>query len=1343
MREWNNTSKSETPRLIYRNKIESCDHTRQKIVDRKEFFTAPVALKSCLDRRRNSMTSAGQGFVKKLLFPSFADAGANDAFRGGDSNAGSEAPTEIIDNRSSQHGSEGKMSGSTTESTISTEFEHAVHPPKHRPFFPSTDPVPRPQLTARSISMIADVGSFHSSSLPLKQLRDSTELDSSCLTVTSSLIGQYLVGSDTTDNTPEKGNTNNQSEQGDEGNADESMSDVNSTASEMGTVIGVSSSRLADVNAMALMTPAQEDFDYDDDDNFDYSLPNREEVDGAGLALPTLDEKENKKSTEENNSASAIVSAAFRRLGKRMPGTVSAPSTPKATSKVEDYLKYANYQKFTAPASVSLRSPGSSAHLVFYKKEGIRPALSPRFSKSSPPATSGSLENQPALLRHANSLASPLRFARGCLSFDNTVDDLSHQPSVNHHGLGDIPESSPSRQNYAILQSKSWDPSSSSTPKAGPASAFRIQELQRAFDFRLTSGSNVHHMTDHSPATMNTQDAFVLQAPHKIEIEREDALDILACLVERSVAFDNENNGQKKLYLCEINEAGSKDDEQIQLDDDKVSTYVESGAGRVYREKGEDEITSPPKNRRKRLDLADQSNTEAVTNELVTALCELREISSEHQTGFFSHAARMKAVDELLQSHTYAVEMKRAAKSASVWLRSIGRTDMTGYGSDYANLNKRRISEAASVGTAKDGSPTSLIQSAGEEEVDNSLFVDKMDILAWKAMIHSAEQRANDKEECASRLNEELSLCRAEIGRLKNASRSEMIFTSPNRSILDYDDEESASSEAVSKADAHVNTFDGLPHTLSDIPVHDTSFDPSFISTNKQDHRNLNVLAEAMKESILLKASLFRANEVIRKLHSQLASGDSSDLPIVSIEDSDLIQEMEEYKEALRKAQQLENRLANHASLSSEEHNVSVRSDERMVNVKMLDAENFSTDWEELSPGLPPPPDHDLRSPIVAALLQQWTSDPAKHDSLISWMERSMREIDPEMIPPLTLSSLDYQSRDGFAMHVLPILLKRSDIHLDVKTRLHRRTTYDMAVTVTRATSLAIRAHHDETPIQHHSTTSHMMTCKATTIGGSLLDESMATEIGGTRGRVLNYLRTGSFAQASDIGNGSVSHSTVTTHITNASKLKSRLPPPSLSTSQPSQTRDSLQYFPGGDSLCDEASVGSSMTGTSSQKNGHQSGLINAFGNTFGGFLSRRHKTPSHHSLSSEDSPPTEPALLRQFPYGSTHQEGSDEQPYHRVVSAPPGRIGVTFVQYRGHAMVSDVAPESPLSGWVFPGDILIAIDEVPVSGMRVRDIVKLLTARKERQRALRVISSHAMNEFTLNQSALSDVVQN
>ena len=50
----------------------------------------------------------------------------------------------------------------------------------------------------------------------------------------------------------------------------------------------------------------------------------------------------------------------------------------------------------------------------------------------------------------------------------------------------------------------------------------------------------------------------------------------------------------------------------------------------------------------------------------------------------------------------------------------------------------------------------------------------------------------------------------------------------------------------------------------------------------------------------------------------------------------------------------------------------------------------------------------------------------------------------------------------------------------------------------------------------------------------------------------------------------------------------------------------------------------------------------------------------------------------------------------------------MTFVQYRGHAIISDVYKDSPLAGWVFPSDILIAIDEVPVSGTnRVSSIFK------------------------------------
>lgn len=70
-------------------------------------------------------------------------------------------------------------------------------------------------------------------------------------------------------------------------------------------------------------------------------------------------------------------------------------------------------------------------------------------------------------------------------------------------------------------------------------------------------------------------------------------------------------------------------------------------------------------------------------------------------------------------------------------------------------------------------------------------------------------------------------------------------------------------------------------------------------------------------------------------------------------------------------------------------------------------------------------------------------------------------------------------------------------------------------------------------------------------------------------------------------------------------------------------------------------------------------------------------------------------------------------------------------MEYCGHAMVSNVSEDSPLAGWIFPSDILIAIDDVTVSGLRTRDIVKLLTNRVKQQRNLRMVSAVAMNELT------------
>jgi hypothetical protein len=322
------------------------------------------------------------------------------------------------------------------------------------------------------------------------------------------------------------------------------------------------------------------------------------------------------------------------------------------------------------------------------------------------------------------------------------------------------------------------------------------------------------------------------------------------------------------------------------------------------------------------------------------------------------------------------------------------------------------------------------------------------------------------------------------------------------------------------------------------------------------------------------------------------------------------------------------------------------------VNIRMLDGENFVTDWNDLSPSMPGPPDHELRSPIVASILEAWTSDQSLHESLVAWMDQILGGSDPESIPPLTLSSLDHQVRDGFTLHVLPLLFRRPDIRVDVKSRVHRRTTYDISVSVDSL------------------------------LGCDLPPRDVPKSNG----------------------------STATTRVT------------------PILTSSRLSY--------DE------MTEDIGSPDDALPGLMSTLGGALGGLLTRR-KGPNQESLPLE-GPPSNMETILESPSSTGLvteivglAEGEDDQPYHRVVSAPPGRIGVTFVEYRGHCMVSDVNPDSPLIGWIYPSDVLIAIDELPVSGMRVRDIIKVLKDRGEKQRALRVVSSHAMNEFTLNASSV------
>lgn len=524
-------------------------------------------------------------------------------------------------------------------------------------------------------------------------------------------------------------------------------------------------------------------------------------------------------------------------------------------------------------------------------------------------------------------------------------------------------------------------------------------------------------------------------------------------------------------------------------------------------------------------------------------------------------------------------------------------------------------------------------------------------------------------------------------------------FLSPNKSILDEDVNDESSEDSDSQ-----NEFPESSEINFDVDEMRNQF-----NTSENRDTALTSMIKARKEILLLKAELLEANrliesmkksESINKLHeskstiqddtsdevkdhgvdegqtvAQKADNDCdtiSDLKIpVSTEQNTSIlldglkDELESYISTIRKADKDE--ICKLQLKLDRIHNATSNSQ------KNPNSENYMTNWNKLDP-LPPPPDHDLRSPIVHDLLSQWTSDTDTHESLLLWIERVVKGQKIIDIAPLQLSGLNQQLRDGFLMHVLPFLLRRADINVEVTAREHRETSYDLSVLVT------------ETGVNHADYIDR--SDEVNSIPKSL--QMMAFKASATKAspRLSDHVRT------------------------------------------PDRTRGHVHNSPYGNRHLEYNDQ------TEHQHTGIVAGALNAVG----GFLSRRRTPTSNNDLSSRtrnaSSLPSTPTLSQ--PNNDFHNEGNmthselneSSQPYHRVVSAPPGRIGMTFVQYRGHAMVSDVYKDSPLAGWVFPSDILIAIDEVPVSGMRVPEIVKLLTARKERQRSLRVISSHAMTEL-------------
>jgi hypothetical protein len=730
----------------------------------------------------------------------------------------------------------------------------------------------------------------------------------------------------------------------------------------------------------------------------------------------------------------------------------------------------------------------------------------------------------------------------------------------------------------------------------------------------------------------------------------------------------------------------------------------------------------------------------------------------------YNHQMRSDVIDTLLRSHEFILEAKRSCQSAKKWLQSIGCT-------------KTEITNIQQV------------------QINDSLECDSL-----RAKLNSAEYSLSCKQEEISRLNEELSSCRSEIGRLKSSSfqpQHQPTSMPMNRSILSSSSSDSGSANNDWKGNGSLVLCSPRPTVKLS-----ASQDESFLLWEKDIEHQMNL--ESRKEILLLRAALEQANRTISALENKKdepfssdiepidASGDDASEDIlmkiaadidrdalddksfsdqgddcvnkdtsrissaIKLDDPALEKDLEEYRQALIVSLEQDRTRARADSIaSSEDPNIaqelskSNSSDRKMINVRMIDGENFTTEWSDLV-DLPPPPDHDLHSPIVDAVIGKWSDDIETRSALLGWLEDILNGSKlVNTLPSLKLSGLDHQTRDGFVMHVLPLLLHRKDVHVHLTSRAHRITSYDIAVSVT-PTSFGIQKNDrvldscpDDVELRHRQLSSkhHLMAFQATKNGShSIKDDIIPTSLDKQIPFLPNpFLGRSVPGLARSFSNAGSISTAVTSPMSN--RTPTRAPQMTRSTDRhtflseeqkrgefPSCRDEYAMSAVASPSLGEDLSVGSSAVADENKDGQRQSGIIGSISGALG-LLSRRKASPVRNEL-----PGASPTICRLYNsmYQTPKQESSeDELPYHRIVSAPPGKIGISFVEYRGHAMVSNVSEESPLVGWVFPSDVLIAIDDIPLSGLRTRDIVKILTNRVNQQRNLRMVSAVAMNELT------------
>lgn len=78
--------------------------------------------------------------------------------------------------------------------------------------------------------------------------------------------------------------------------------------------------------------------------------------------------------------------------------------------------------------------------------------------------------------------------------------------------------------------------------------------------------------------------------------------------------------------------------------------------------------------------------------------------------------------------------------------------------------------------------------------------------------------------------------------------------------------------------------------------------------------------------------------------------------------------------------------------------------------------------------------------------------------------------------------------------------------------------------------------------------------------------------------------------------------------------------------------------------------------------------------------------------------------------------------------TVPAGAIGVTFEERNGQCFVASIADDSILAGKIFINDILIAIDDVPITSLPVTSAMDLLRSRANAPRVLALLSKGAFS---------------